>query len=591
MYKKYAQIFTNDSRPIEEEDNSMCKGFAHDIEKIIFCKSFRRLEHKAQIYSHEKGDHFRTRLTHTLEVSQIARILAQSLNVNAELAEAISLGHDVGHTPFGHQGERTIDDIMSGKDNLDCLINCQTQFRMKDEEEKELTAINGKINFGGFKHNYNSLRILDCMESSLSNKKGLNLCWQVIEGILKHTKINVVNNHKEYDVFDNFNKKINDIDICRFLSKENLEFYKNKLHLELAFSVTIEGQIACIADEIAQLQHDLDDGFRDKELKLDVIEIIDNITETLKSLCDKYENAKEESCLENIRKLHKKLKEHGEKFDSKNENEINYLIEHIRYFFLNDVLEYSKINVSNLNYEEFKDSQQVFSKVIDFSPAGKELSEKIKDIIGYSILNSYSVTRFDLKAKRIVRELFKAYYENPLLMPKNVLSRILDEVQKNQKRLYPIKFKFPDIYKRSMISLDDINFDTSDKYKINLLLSVLKLELFNIRFRFYFGSDTIYESEWNNFYLTRGNHDKCRTNLKAKPYDFIKDTSFYGIYSDESKLKTYKDNNVFDWAMVLFKKCLIENHFVYLSSISDYISGMTDNFAKAEYESIYLISK
>ena len=138
--------------------------FARDRDRIIYSTAFRRLEHKAQVYSHEKGDHYRTRLTHTLEVTQIARGISRNLGLNEDLTEAIALGHDIGHTPFGHAGEEVLDKIMRGEDDLG------GKFKYN-------------IDYGGFKHNFNSLKILDVIERKYENEKGLNLTWQVLEGI------------------------------------------------------------------------------------------------------------------------------------------------------------------------------------------------------------------------------------------------------------------------------------------------------------------------------------------------------------------------------------------------------------------------
>lgn len=206
--------------------------FARDRDRILFSRPFRRLQHKAQVFSNEKGDHYRTRLTHTLEVCQISRSLARYLDANEDLAEAIALGHDIGHAPFGHQGERVLDEVMSGEDNLG--------------------LIKYPLNLGGFNHNYNSIRILDVVQSKYENYEGLNLSWQVLEGILKHTKTK------------------SKWDIKRFVNNESLI---GKLHLDSKFSVTLEGQIVEVADEIAQRQHDIDDGLRNKELDLSLIHI------------------------------------------------------------------------------------------------------------------------------------------------------------------------------------------------------------------------------------------------------------------------------------------------------------------------------
>ena len=124
--------------------------FQRDRDKILHCKSFRRLKHKTQVFISPEGDHYRTRLTHTLEVSQIARTIARALRLNEDLTEAISLGHDLGHTPFGHTGERLLNKVLSN----------------------------------GFKHNEHSLRVVDVLEGG----SGLNLTWEVRDGILNQTK-------------------------------------------------------------------------------------------------------------------------------------------------------------------------------------------------------------------------------------------------------------------------------------------------------------------------------------------------------------------------------------------------------------------
>src|SRR5690554_4915871 len=152
--------------------------FQRDRDKILHCKSFRRLKHKTQVFISPEGDHYRTRLTHTLEVSQIARTIACALRLNEELTEAISLGHDLGHTPFGHTGERLLNTITSN----------------------------------GFKHNVHSLRVVDILE----NGKGLNLTWEVRDGIKNHT-----NSGKP---------------------------------------ATLEGQIVSLSDRIAYINHDIDDA-------------------------------------------------------------------------------------------------------------------------------------------------------------------------------------------------------------------------------------------------------------------------------------------------------------------------------------------
>jgi dGTPase len=165
-------------------------AFQRDRDRIIHCKSFRRLKHKTQVFIAPLGDHYVTRLTHTLEVSQIARTIARALNLNEDLTEAIALGHDLGHTPFGHWGEDTLDDLYSD----------------------------------GFRHNEQSLRIVDLLEK---DGRGLNLTWEVRDGIVNHSKSNVAVLGKDWG------------DVGTF-----------------------EGEVVKISDMVAYINHDIGDAIR-----------------------------------------------------------------------------------------------------------------------------------------------------------------------------------------------------------------------------------------------------------------------------------------------------------------------------------------
>jgi dGTPase len=175
-----------------EEEDAIRPAFQRDRDRIIHCKAFRRLKHKTQVFFDPTGDHYRTRLTHTLEVSQIARSIAKVLRLNEELTEAIALGHDLGHTPFGHAGERVLNDLIPG----------------------------------GFNHYEQSLRIVDVLEH---DGEGLNLTWEVRDGIARHSK-----------------------------GKNGLPVGADASHR----AGTIEGQIARVADIIAYVNHDIDDAVR-----------------------------------------------------------------------------------------------------------------------------------------------------------------------------------------------------------------------------------------------------------------------------------------------------------------------------------------
>ena len=147
--------------------------FQRDYERIVHSKAFRRMVDKAQVFSASKGDYYRTRMTHTQAVSQIARGIAEGLGLNMYLTEAIALGHDIGHTPFGHQGERTLDSILQGKFNI----------------IKNVESFTGDLSFGGFKHNYQSIRVATLLEEEYTEICGMDLSYQTLEGMLKHTKL------------------------------------------------------------------------------------------------------------------------------------------------------------------------------------------------------------------------------------------------------------------------------------------------------------------------------------------------------------------------------------------------------------------
>lgn len=232
--------------------------YQRDWERVIHSKSFRRLEDKAQIYTLSKGDHFRTRLTHSLEVTQIARGIARELNLNEDLVEAIALAHDLGHTPFGHVGERTLNEIL------------------KDEGVE-----------GGFKHNFQGVKVVNYLEEKYGEFEGMDLTYQVMEGILKHTKIcdcDYKESCPDSNKIKGLNCEYNFYNIDKFLCNGKTSF----LHPEYNFATTVEGQIVAIADEIAQRAHDLDDGIASKiidENKL-LVQLKDMAKRNLKDIVD-----------------------------------------------------------------------------------------------------------------------------------------------------------------------------------------------------------------------------------------------------------------------------------------------------------------
>ena len=215
--KKYSKIglFKSKGRIFKESSSKYRAPFQRDRDRIIHSASFRRLRHKTQVFVNTEGDHYRTRITHSIEVAQIARSVSRYLNLNEDLAETLSLAHDLGHTPFGHAGEEALDECMH--------------------------------NYGGFDHNLQTLRVVMFLENKYLKFSGLNLSIETLEGLLKHN--GPVNN---LDLVDRL------IGIKRFKNKINFNSYPS-----------LEAQISSISDDIAYNNHDIQDGIRAKLFKLD----------------------------------------------------------------------------------------------------------------------------------------------------------------------------------------------------------------------------------------------------------------------------------------------------------------------------------
>lgn len=210
----YAVTSANSRGREHKEVSPVVRGeFQRDRDRVIHCTAFRRLEYKTQVFVNHEGDLFRTRLTHTLEVAQIARTLARELDLNEDLAEAVALSHDLGHTPFGHAGQ-------------DALNACMREY-------------------GGFEHNLQSLRIVDLLEERYGAFDGLNLCYETREGILKHC---AKDKARELGALGE-----------RFLNAQQ---------------PSLEAQLCNLADEIAYNNHDVDDGLRSGLITLEQLETV-----------------------------------------------------------------------------------------------------------------------------------------------------------------------------------------------------------------------------------------------------------------------------------------------------------------------------
>lgn len=354
-------IFLNQRRHEDSPEVGICKRdeFQRDRDRIMHSRAFRRMMHKTQIFNANMGDHYRNRLTHTLEVSQIARSIGKVLGLNDELIEAIALGHDLGHTPFGHVGERTLHEIL-----MNGAISEETQISQ------------------GFKHNFQSLRVVDELESRCSSYSGLNLTLAVREGMLKHTSV------KE------------DGHLIVFPEGEF-----GNINLE-APAFTFEGQVVALADEIAQCTHDLEDGVRSKIISFDVIHndpfVAKVISESGISL---NENTKTPT------------------YDTR-----SLIIKNMVGYFIKDACAESSKRINNYlrAYSPKYSSQNdcINENCIALSDEVESSRKRIyRDMIVNRVICSEQISISDSKSEYLIKQLFKAFYTHPKQLPDYVLEK------------------------------------------------------------------------------------------------------------------------------------------------------------------------
>ena len=301
--------------------------FQRDRDRIIHSTAFRRLEYKTQVFVNYEGDYYRTRLTHTLEVAQIARTIARVLRLNEDLVEAISLAHDLGHTPFGHAGEETLHNLMQGH--------------------------------GGFEHNRQGLRVVDYLEERYPNFQGLNLTWEVREGILKHSTS-----------FDH--PQMGDFKGAKF--------------------PTLEAQVVDVADEIAYDSHDLDDGITSGLLSIKDLKKIELWRQTQREIPKKY----------------LRLKDEIKKFQI-----IKYLID----IQVQDVIKQTEVNLKKHDIHSVQDAKNYPKKLLTFSLNLAANREQLRQFLNQKLYQHYKVVRMSDKARRFIRELFQCYIANPEQLP------------------------------------------------------------------------------------------------------------------------------------------------------------------------------
>ncbi len=308
--------------------------FQRDRDRVIHSGAFRRLKDKTQVFPNDQDDHFRTRLTHTMEVAQISRTIARALHLNEDLSEAISLVHDLGHTPFGHAGEQALRKIL------------------KD--------------FGGFNHNAQSLRVVDHLEDRYPDFRGLNLTYEVREGIVKH--------ETDYD------------------APKADEF-------EPQFRASLEGQLVNLADEIAYDAHDADDGYFSGLLTWEMLREVAVVDEL-------YRRSEEEFPDLGERKRHYHL--------------IRLLIN----WAVTDLVTNSAKRLDELHIANFDDVRNCSENVIRPSEPGRKAAKELKTFLYAKLYRHPKLIETNEKAMRIVSDLYSAYINDHSLLPEKYIRRL-----------------------------------------------------------------------------------------------------------------------------------------------------------------------
>jgi len=324
-------------RLFKEDDSTYRSCFQRDRDRIIHSSSFRRLKHKTQVFLENEGDYFRTRLTHTIEVAQVARTIASALGLEVDLAEGISLAHDLGHPPFGHTGEEALDILM--------------------------------MPYGGFDHNSQSVLIVTSLERHYAQWDGLNLSWEVLEGMAKHN-----------------GPMISGI-------PEVIREYSSRHNLELQTFSSGEAQVAAIADDIAYNHHDVLDGIRAGLLSVDDIRTLPILASCFNEVDKLYPG------IDNLRQRHEALRSF-----------FNFLV--------SDVIIESKKLLGDLSAQSVIDIRNATKPVIQFSPKVRDDLDIIRAFLFKEMYRSPPLLQMRTMATQITNELFTFFLRDQVQLPK-----------------------------------------------------------------------------------------------------------------------------------------------------------------------------
>lgn len=322
-------------RLYKESEDPTRSVFQRDRDRIIHSAAFRRLEYKTQVFVNHEGDHYRTRLTHSLEVAQLARSISRALQLNEDLAEALALAHDLGHTPFGHAGEDALQEVM--------------------------------VDYEGFDHNAQTLRILTKLEHRYAAFDGLNLTWEALEGVAKHNGP---------------------------VSKppRAMAEYVAQHDLELHSYASAEAQAAALSDDIAYNNHDIDDGLRSGLFNIKQISEVPMVGEAFAEVDKRYGE------IEPSRRVHESIR-----------RMISKMVE--------DALAETSTRLVQHDVKSVDDVRALKLQVVAFSDRMDARVRELKHFLMAHMYRHYRVNRMTSKARRVVKELFEFFMSEPVCLP------------------------------------------------------------------------------------------------------------------------------------------------------------------------------
>lgn len=335
-------------------------AFQHDRDRIIHSRAFRRLEAKTQVVLIHESDHSRTRLTHSLEVGQISESIAISLGLNPFATLAIALGHDIGHTPFGHTGEKTLSNILDD------------------------------FGLNRFKHNYQSVLVVNKLEKRYKKEDGLNLMWETRDGILKHTSV------KPY---------------------MDLNYYDCDLDDKQQWPLTLEGQIVRLVDEIAQRTHDTDDGLRTNRIDIKALVKQEIVKEAIAT--NKIDS---EDLIEGFTKERNLI--------------ISTLIVSMIQYYVLKTIENAKKNITKHNIKTYDDVKNSTNLIIAWDDRFKKKDDAfVKDFLKPRFYEHYEIKRMDSRAEFFLNQVFKAFKKHPKQLPEYTHGLFIEAIKSHLSEL------------------------------------------------------------------------------------------------------------------------------------------------------------